>query len=494
MQRGAEILLFYCRYSIGKMAIEEHVTAPDDAAPLPIDRPAMRRRVLGLAGPVIGENFLQTLLGIVDTVLVARLGAEAVAGVGSAQQVMFFLIAALSALAIGSSVLVAQAVGGGLFDRASILARQSLVWSVLFSLPLALGGFLLSAPIMSVFGLEPTVTRIGTEYLQVTMGTMVVLVGLFIASGVLRGAGDTRTPMLVTALANVVNAVLAYGWIYGHFGLPELGPVGSAWAAFVARALALALIIIVLWRGVADVTIGGWRGWRPDTSVARGVLAIGMPAALEQVLTSAAFFTLTLIVARLGTTTLAAHQIAFTALSFSFLPGFGFAIAATALVGQSVGAKRIEEGAAAASVATVWAIGWMSAIALVIFVFAEPTMRLFVSEPDVIAAGAGGLRVVALAQPFWAVLFVLAGALRGTGDTRTPLVVGSIGIWMTVGLAYVLVNFVGGGLPMVWASFLAIAPLTAFIYRRRFRRAVETFKQRMAATTGETPALRGVEG
>src|SRR5919112_1606948 len=103
---------------------------------------ALRKRVWGLAAPVIGENFLETLLGIVDTVLVAGLGAVAIAGVGSALQIMFFLISALSALAIGSSVLVAQAVGGGDTAHAGRLGRQSLIWSVLFSIPLSVGGYL----------------------------------------------------------------------------------------------------------------------------------------------------------------------------------------------------------------------------------------------------------------------------------------------------------------------------------------------------------------
>jgi len=218
---------------------------------------ALRKRVLGLAAPVIGENFLETLLGIVDTLLVAGLGAVAIAGVGSALQVMFFLISALSALAIGSSVLVAQAVGAGDTAHASRLGRQSLIWSVLFSIPLSVGGFLLSEPIMGVFGLEREVAAISVQYLQVTMGTVVVLVALFIGSGVLRGAGDSRTPLRVTAIANLVNIVLAYGLIFGHFGLPALGPVGSAWATFLARGLALALLLVALWRGKGGVTISG---------------------------------------------------------------------------------------------------------------------------------------------------------------------------------------------------------------------------------------------
>src|SRR6476659_8282457 len=115
---------------------------------------ALRQRVWRLAAPVIGENFLETLLGIVDTLLVAGLGAVAIAGVGSALQIMFFLISTLSALAIGSSVLVAQAVGAGDTAHAGRLGRQSLIWSVLFSIPLSVGGYLLSEPIIGSFGLE----------------------------------------------------------------------------------------------------------------------------------------------------------------------------------------------------------------------------------------------------------------------------------------------------------------------------------------------------
>jgi multidrug resistance protein, MATE family len=378
---------------------------------------------------------------------------------------MFFLISALSALAIGSSVLVAQAIGAGDTARASRLGRQSLIWSVLFSIPLTVSGFLLSGPIIGLFGLEPEVAAIGVQYLQVTMGTVVVLVALFIGGGVLRGAGDARTPLRVTALANLVNVVLAYGLIYGHFGLPALGVVGSAWATFLARSLALVLLLGALWRGRNSVTISGGGSWRPNFGVARQVLSIGIPAALEQVLATSAFLALAVVVARLGTDTLAAQRITFNALSLSFLPGIGFGIAATALVGQSVGARRIAEGAAAARVATRWAVIWMSAIAVQVF-------ALFTSDAAVIEAGVPGLRVLALTQPFWAVLFVQAGALRGTGNTRFSLVVTASSIWASVGLAFALIETLGGGLLSIWAAFLVLAPLMAFLMWRRFRRTV----------------------
>lgn len=435
-------------------------------------------RVLALAGPVIGQNILETMLGIADTALVARLGASATAGVGSALQVMFFVIAALSALSIGSAVLVAQAVGARDFTAASRLARQSLVWSVIIGTPLAIAGALFAEPIISIYGVEPEVARIAVEYLQVTMGTMVVLVALFIGGGVLRGAGDSRTPMVVTGIANVVNIALTYALIYGEAGFPALGAVGSAWGSFIARLLALVLMLIVLWRGHGGVSIRGIAGWAPQFSTARQILQLGIPAAIEQVLTSAAFFALVIIVARLGTVTLAAHQITFTALSASFLPGFGFAIATTTLVGQSIGARRIAEGDAATRIAVLWGVGWMSVIALLLFIFAEAALGLFTADPQVIEVGAAAMRVVAVGQPFWALLFIFPGALRGTGDTRFPLILGSGSIWLTVGIAFLLLQLFGGGLPVVWASFLLTSPIVAFLYWRRWRSTVRELAAR----------------
>jgi putative MATE family efflux protein len=446
------------------MQQRQDVTAEDNA-----EHPAVvRRRVLGLAWPVIGENMLETLLDIVNTVLVAGLGAAALAGVGSGLQIMFFVLAALAALSVGSSILVAQAVGAREMGRAGQLARQSLLWSVLLATPLAILGFSLAPAIIGVFGLSTEVAEVGTGYLRVAMGTVVVLVALVIGGGTLRGAGDARTPMLVTAVANVVNVGLAYGLIYGHAGLPALGAIGSAWATFVARSLALALLLRALWQGRNGVRISGSGSWRPDWAVARHVLALGIPAALEQILMAMAFLVLTILVARQGTDTLAAQRISMSALSFSFLPGIGFGIAATALVGQSIGAGRPQSGASAARVATLWAVIWMSSMGCLILILADPIMRLFTADPEVVRIGASGLRVVALTQPFWAVGMVQSGALRGTGDTRFPLIIGALGMWSSVLIAWLALTFVGGGLAAVWTAFLITSPVSAAVTWRRF--------------------------
>lgn len=448
-------------------------TASESTMPPQAEEASLQRRVFGLAWPVIGENFLQTMLGIVDTLLVAQLGTAAIAGVGSALQLMFFVIAALSAMSVGSSVLVAQAVGARTFDAANRFAKQSVVWSFLLSIPMVVVGLLLAEPLLGIFGMEPDVTAIGVDYLRVTMGTVVVLTLLLLGGGVLRGAGDSRTPMLITMVINVVNIGLTYALIFGAWGMPALGAVGSAWATFIARALGCVMILIVLWRGRNGVSIRGRVEWRPNFKTARGILDIGVPAALEQLLITAAFLVLTVIVARLGTAALAAHRIAFNALSLSFLPGIGFGIAATALVGQAVGARRMDEAAAVARIATVWGMAWMGAIGVLILFFAEQMMLLFSTDPVVVRMGAAGLRTVALAQPLWAILFVHSGALRGAGNTQFPLRVNATGIWGAVGISAALLATVGGGLVSVWVSFLVTSPITCGLMWWRFRQIVD---------------------
>ena len=454
------------------MQNESAVAAPA-AGISPQPRPSSRKRVFDLAWPVIGESFLETMLMVVDTWMVARLSIAAVAGVGTSVQVMYFVTAALMALSVGSNVLVAQAYGAGKLADAARLARQSIVWSLLLSIPLAILGIFLAAPIMALFRAEADVTRIGIEYLQVSMATVVALVVLLIGGGALRGLGDSQTPMRVTALANVVNVFLNYGLIFGLAGLPALGAVGSAWGTFLSRLLAAVLLLYVMWRGRQGVSIAGRSGWLPDFKVASSVLKVGVPAALEQALISAGFTAMTMVVASLGTAALAAHRIALNALSLSFLPGFGFAIAATALVGQSVGAKEPQQGAEAAAIATRWATIWMGAMGIVSLLFADPIMRLFSQEPEVVRGGAAAIRIVALAQPFWAVLFVQSGALRGLGNTVFPLRTNTAGIWTAMGIAGLLVSFLDGGIVHVWGAFLITSPVTATILWRRFRRAVE---------------------
>jgi putative MATE family efflux protein len=436
----------------------------------------LEKRVLRLAWPVIGENLLQTMLGVVDTILVASLGAVALAGVGAALQVIYVTTGALSALSVGVAVLVAQAYGGGRLKEASFLARQGLLWSILIGLPVTAIGLPLTPTLIGLFGLAPDVSQVGIDYLAVTMSTITTLTMMFLIGGVLRGVGDTRTPMIITAFANVINVIASAALIFGWLGLPVLGAVGSAWGSVIARFAGAILLVGVLWRGRNGVRAGGRGGWWPRMRVLRNILRIGMPAALEEVLIIGAIATLTPVVATLGTVPLAAHRVAINVLSLSFLPGIGFGLAATALVGQAIGAQRPAEARRIATIAMRWALIWMGGLGVLFMIFAEGLVRLFNSDPQLVAEGAAAVRVVALTQPAWAITFALGGVLRGLGDTLSPLVISGSAIWICVGLALVIVLWWLPALWGIWLAFLIVGPFEALVFWRKWQQRITSWR------------------
>jgi len=178
-----------------------------------------------------------------------------------------------------------------------------------------------------------------------------------------------------------------------------------------------------------------------------------------------------------GTAVLAAQRISMNALSLSFLPGLGFGIATTALVGMSVGARRVELGAAAAGVAARWAVIWMGAVGAIYFVLDTAILSLFTNDAAVIEAGGPMLRIIACVQPMWAVGFVYSGALRGLGNTRFPLFINTGGVWAIVTLAFVLLRWVGTDVVVAWLGWIAVCPIMAALAWWQFSRTVAGDRQ-----------------
>src|SRR5215216_6444919 len=446
-----------------------------DEKPLQLDEPRhepmTQRRVLTLATPIIGENLLQTMVGAVDTFMVARLGAAAIAGVGTGFEIVFFIISILSAIDIGATVLVSQAIGAGERHRADHLARQAIVWGLLLAVPVSVCMYLAAPSIIRLFGTAPDVAAAATTYLQITAATSVALFLSFVCGAVLRGAGDSRTPLAAAVLANIVNLAVAYALIFGNFGFPALGVAGSAIGAAAGRGIGATYMLLAMARGKKAISLRGSLGWLPHASTGRQLFALGMPAAVEQMLSSGAFMVLLAVVALIGTPALAAQQIAFTALSTAFLPGIAFSITATALVGQSIGARLPSDARKAWSISTRWAIAWLGIGGLLVYIFSEQLMRIFSSDAEVISSGVSALHALSFALPFWAVWFVSSGSLRGSGDTRTPLIVGASTMWLSVLLAWIGVRWFEAGMGWVWTGFvLTSAPasiLVWWIFRQR---------------------------
>ncbi len=454
-------------------SIEDEPLPPEAELAAPDAGPMDRRRVLGLAIPIIGENLLQTLVGAVDTLLVARLGSEAVAGVGTAVEFVYFIISILIALEIGATVLVSQAFGAGLSNRVREVARQSLVWGIMLAIPVSVAGYALAPSVIGLFGAEPRVAYYASHYLRITAAMSIFLLLTFVGGAIFRGVGDSRTPLAASVVGNIVNVVLAYGLIFGHLGLPRLGVEGSAWGAAIARVVTAAILVGLLLTGRRGISLRGTGSWRPHLGIGQQLLRLGLPASLEQVLSSAGFMTMLFVVAKIGTDALAAQQIAFTALNIGYMPAFGFGIAVTALVGQSIGANRVADAGLAARIGNRSSVVALVAAGIVFFVLATPIMRFFTSDPEVLRQGVNGLRALSISLPFWGTWFVYGGALRGTGDTVTPLLTEAFGVWSAVLLGLLAVHFFEVGLGTVWGMFIIVSPIPALVNSLRFRQRIE---------------------
>jgi Na+-driven multidrug efflux pump len=199
-------------------------------------------------------------------------------------------------------------------------------------------------------------------------------------------------------------------------------------------------------------------------------MGLGAPAAIEQVAVSAGFLVLTVAVARLGTDSLAAQRIVGNLLGMSLLPGFGFGIAATALVGQSLGAGNPDEGEHATGIATQWALIWMGTLGIVFILLRSPLVAIFTDDPAVGRIAAACMVPLGITQPLWAISFVISGGLRGAGNTRFPLLMTIVSIWGTVLFGMTVIVAAGAGLAFVWGGFLIFSPLAAYLTGRRFRR------------------------
>ncbi len=431
----------------------------------------LNRQMFSLAWPSLIENLLQTMLGFVDLVFVGQLGADAIAGVGLGNQLMYLLQVAFAGLSVGNQALVARSIGAGDKAGAERIAKQSLVITVALSVVIAATGLVFSDSIIAVMGATAEVTAIGGAFLRIVSTFSIVMGIMLIGGGTLRGSGDTRTPMLITGCINVVNIVLDYLLIFGNFGFPRLGPVGSAVATTIARGIGAVLVLYALTRGsTVRLRLRGAWGWHRD-AIGR-ILHIGGPAAAEQIVFSLGFLTFTAIAVSLGTAAIAAQQVAFNISNLSLLPAFAFGVAATTLVGQSLGSGDPDRAEASAWSALRGGMLWMCVVGVCFFIGRHQLVSIYTDDQAVIELSEMCMVFLALTQPLQATAVVLASALRGAGDTRATLVITFVGIWgMRVVIGYIMGIVLGLGLFGVWLGWVADFITRATLIAWRFRTA-----------------------
>ncbi len=381
-----------------------------------------------LAMPMLIGALLQNLQSLIDLFWVGRLGHTAIAGVALGGAVIMLLFPGLMGLSTGTVAMVARATGARQPEAAGTAAAQSLIMAGILGVLVGVGGWWPADALLRLLGAGPDVLAPGGIYLKISLLGSVTVFILFIGNAALQGAGDTLTPMYIMAASNVLNIVLDPLFIFGLGPLPPLGVAGAAIATIISQALAAVMLLLVLLNGHGPLHLRR-RYWKLRPDLAWRIVRIGIPGSGQMLSRSLMGAVIMRIVARCGTTAVAAYGTGLRFHMIILMPAFALGAAAATLTGQYLGAGRPERARRAAWAATAIDMVFMLLAAVLMILFAPALIRLFNDHPDVVAIGAEYLRVVSPFYVFAALGIVLSRALQGAGDTLMPMVITILTLW-----------------------------------------------------------------
>lgn len=442
-----------------------------------LDENNIRKTVMQLSIPSVMEQALMMVVGVVSTVFVGQIGKEAVSAVGLVNTLFNFIMVLFTALSTGCTVLVARLIGEAEQEKARETVKQSVVLGAALALLVSVLCYFGAKGIVNLFfwSAEQQVKGLAIVYFKITLYTLPLTLINIMISGTLRGAGDTRTPMIIGYIVNFINVLLGYILIFGV----DLGPVhilpagiaGAAAAVSIARAAGGIISILVILSPKSILRIKLAERYRVNLELVGRMLHVGIPAALEQVVMQGGFLVLQVLISGMGTVAIAVYQIVMSINSICFVPVWGFGIAATTLTGQCLGAQKPELAERFGWYTLKVSIGVISLLTIVVFIFSRGLMAVYTHDPDVIAMGAAAIRIFSISQPFLAVVVVISGALRGAGDIFYVMITSFVGIWaFRILLTVVLNALFHMGITGIWIALCMDFIIRAAMYIQRYRR------------------------
>ena len=408
-----------------------------------------------LSIPIVITNLLQTAYNLADTFWLGQYSTNALAAISFAFPMVFLIISLGFGVSVTGSVLVAQHTGAGEDRRAEYAASQTVAFAVLVSVLIGAVGYVAVDDLLRIFGASPAVLAAATAYMRVIALGLPAMFGFFIFLSLMRGYGDTITPMLVmlgTVILNVaLDPFLINGWtlaanapLVGTVAFPELGVTGAAYATVFSRGVATAVGMAIMFSGTRGVQIR-LSDMRPDLTYARKMLRIGLPASIEGTGRSLSVNLMLVVVGAFSTSVVAGFGIGIRVFSVIFLPAIAVARGVETMAGQNIGAGQPDRAEAAADFAARVMFGVLSLLGIGIFLLPEPIVSLFSNDPAVVTTGAEFLRYVALTFGCIGFMRGYTGGFRGAGQTMVSAAIAIIFLgFIRLPIAAVLSFGVGG--------------------------------------------------
>lgn len=461
----------------------------------------IRKDVLGLTTPIVTEQTFIMLMGVINAIMAGHVGKEAVSAIGMVDSINNIFIAFFSALAVGGTVVVAHYTGHNDINNANETAKQAVYSGLTIALVITAAILLFRQPLLNLLygSAEKDVIANAYTYLNITLLTYPLIALTSIACGVLRGAGDTKTPMKVTISMNIINVVLSYFFIYGleiknaHFyiHISGMNVKGAALGIATARSIGAITVMYVLLKGSKVIKLSQIRSFKLNVDIQKSIFGVGVPAGVESLLFNGGKLITQVFIVGMGTVAIAANYIAGSISSLINIPGSALSIAATTLVGQNMGRGESEEAKS-----TLLYLTKLSSVCLLVlcglsFPTAGLLASMYTSSGDVVAMSAHLIRLFAIATPLlWSFSFLLPAGLKGAGDAKYTMVSSFISMWaFRITLGYIFGIPLKLGVAGIWLGMFVDWLVRGVLYYRRLRG--DKWKQNVVIKQNESRVSRG---
>ncbi|MCY6484897.1 MATE family efflux transporter [Clostridium aestuarii] len=439
--------------------------------------------VISLALPAVGEMFLYMTIWVLDTVMVGQYGGKiAVSTVGLSSQVLYTFVNVFISMGISIAItsLVARHYGAKKYDSAEEYAALGFFIGLIIALTITLNMFVFSRQILTFGGAENDIVSLGVVYMKI------VSIGLFfnmimnMFNGLLRGYGNTKTPLIASIIINVINLSLDYVLIFGYLGFPELGVKGAAFATAIAQTCGF---IFITTYSIKNSKIKLRIKYIKHISIKKlkELLNLSIPSSMHEGAMEMSRLLCVFMIMHIGKTAFASNQITTTIEALSFMPGWGFCVAATTLVGHKIGEKNYEKAREYAYTCMVIGSIFMALCAILFLICPNFLIKLFIksTEKEVISLGSRCLMVASVEQIPMGISMILGGALKGCGDTKTPFIVSLISSWVIrLPLIYYLIYILNLSVIYVWwitaIQWLFEGIVILILFRKKFKHIIIT--------------------
>ena len=428
---------------------------------------SIKRAIFLLAIPMIVEMIMESLFAVVDIFFVSKISIEAVATVGLTESVITIIYSIAMGLSTAATAVIARRVGEGNPQQGRRAIGQVILISLaVSSITAFLGGFW-AGDILRIMGADDIVIATGTTFARIQFLSSPVVILLYSLSGALRGAGSASTAMRSLIIANGMNMILGPILIFGLGPMPELGVTGAAIATVIGRSLGVTYQLSSLIRSSLSFTL---KDLKPHWATVKTIIDVAAGGAGQFLISSASWIFLTRILAEFGSDVVGGYTIAIRVIMFTLLPAWGLANAAATLVGQNMGAQKIDRAETSVWKCAKYNLVFLLSLSVFLMLGAEEIIGWFTNNPEAILTGKEALQILCLGYGFYSYGMVIIQALNGAGDTKTPTVLNLICFWaIEIPLAYVLAIVAGLGPIGVFASVPIAESILAMLGIWRFR-------------------------